>query len=74
MTENTPNPEKADQYRFVDGTTEVVFAVEEGRVLTFREYPDVDTFRQAMEVGEYEGVNLGVKELPGLEAFQDLDI
>lgn len=74
MKENTPNPEKADQYRFIDGTTEVVFAVEEGRVLTFREYPDVATFTRAMEAGEYDGVNQGVKELPGIEAFQDLDI
>lgn len=73
MTKDS-NPEKADQYQYPDSVTEVVFAVEEGRVLTFREYPDVETFERTVEAGEYVGVNRGVEELPGIEAFRDLDI
>lgn len=74
MAEETKPPEKADQYRFLDNTVEVVFAVEDGRVLTFREYPDTDAFERAVDAGTYEGVHDGVKELPGVEAFRDLDI
>lgn len=64
-------PEKADQYRHQDGTVEVVFAVEDGRVLTFREYQTVDDFQRAVADGEFEGYHPGVKDLPGVEAFRD---
>jgi hypothetical protein len=74
VTETDRSPEKADQYRFLDSTVEVVFAVEDGRVLTFREYPNVEAFERAVEAGEYAGVHQGVKDLPGVEAFEDLDI
>ncbi|SEO22452.1 hypothetical protein SAMN04487948_101190 [Halogranum amylolyticum] len=67
-------PKKADQYEYLDSTTEVVFMVEDGKVLTFREYPNVEAFERAAETGEYAGVNQGVKELPDIEAFRDLDI
>lgn len=66
-------PEKADQYRHADGTVEVVFAVEEGRVLTFREYPDTPAFHHAITDGEFEGVHPGVEDLPGVEAFRKGD-
>lgn len=74
MTEKTNHPKKADQYRFADGTAEVVFAVEGGRILTFREYPDIETFREAVESGEFQGVHQGVEELPGVDAFRDLEV
>lgn len=74
VKENNKPPEKADQYQFLDSITEVVFAVEDGRVLTFREYPNIEAFHRAVETGEYQGVNQGVKELPGIDAFRDLDI
>jgi hypothetical protein len=66
-------PQKADQYRYDDGTVEVVFAVEDGRVLTFREYPDTDSFQAAVGDGEFDGVHPGVEKLPGVEAFRDGD-
>lgn len=74
MTEKIKPPEKADQYQFLDSITEVVFTIEDGRVLTFREYPNEEAFQRAVETGEYQGVNQAVKDLPSLEAFRDLDI
>lgn len=73
MTEKNDRPTKADQYRFADGTTEVVFAIEDGRVLSFREYPDVETFEEAVESAQFEGVHRGVEELPDASAFRDVD-
>jgi hypothetical protein len=61
-------PEKADHYR--SGTIdEIVFAVEEGRVLTIREYPTVEAFRESVADAEYVGTHHGVDELPDIEAF-----
>lgn len=74
VTDKDNQPKKADQYQFLDSITEVVFAVEDGRVITFREYPNVEAFERTVEAGEYVGVNQGVKELPGLDAFRDLDM
>jgi hypothetical protein len=67
-------PEKGDQYERPDGSVEVVFAVVDGRVLTFREYPDVDAFTDGVAEAAYEGENRAVSELPGVEAFRDLDL
>ena len=67
-----PNrPRKADHYRHEDGTTEVVFAVEDGRVLSIREYSNTETFRRAVADAEFVGEHEGVAELPGVEAFED---
>lgn len=62
---------KADQYRLPDGTIEIIFAVEAGRVLTFREYPSADEFRKAVTHGIYFGTHDGVAALPGIEAFRN---
>ncbi|NEU56228.1 hypothetical protein [Halorussus sp. MSC15.2] len=63
------DPEKADHYRHDDGTDEIVFAVEEGRVLAIREYRSVEAFERAVGDAEYVGVHEGVADLPGVEAF-----
>lgn len=70
MSDEEP-PEKADEYRHPDGTTEVVFAVEDGTVLTFREYPDATAFRRAVDGATYEGLNREVLELPDVAEFRD---
>ena len=58
---------KAAQYRHPDGTVEVVYALEEGAVLTFREYPDEATFDATLDDAEYLGEHPGVASLPGLD-------
>lgn len=62
---------EAAEYRHDDGSTEVVFAVEDGRVLTLREYPDEAAFSDAVESATYVGQHDGVAELPDVEAFRD---
>jgi hypothetical protein len=57
----------AAQYRHPDGTVEVVYALEEGAVLTFREYPDESTFDAHLDDAEYLGEHPGVAALPGLD-------
>jgi hypothetical protein len=64
-------PEKAAQYDHPDGSTEVVFAVEDGRVLTVREYPDIERFRAAIADATHAGSHEGVADLPGVEAFEE---
>jgi hypothetical protein len=66
-------PQKGDQYVHADGTTEVVFLTEDGRVLTFREYPSVDTFRDGVASAAYRGINDDVVSLPGPAAFADFE-
>lgn len=64
-------PEKGDEYRQADGTTEVVFARVEDRVLTVREYSSLETFERAVEPAEFVGVNEAVAEIPGVEQFRE---
>ncbi|WP_396613386.1 hypothetical protein ACH9L7_17310 (plasmid) [Haloferax sp. S1W] len=67
-------PAKGHQYERSSGTLEVVFAVEDGRVLTFREYPSIDLFHRSVADAQYTGENSAVKSLPGVDAFRDLDL
>lgn len=67
------SPTKGDEYSHRDGTTEVVFMTEDGRVLTFREYPDTDSFDAAVSDATYRGVNADVASLPEPAAFSDAD-
>jgi hypothetical protein len=66
-----PDVEKADQYRHDDGSVEIVFAVEEGRVLSVREYPSEQRFADAVSDAEYAGTHEEMLQLPPVEAFQD---
>jgi hypothetical protein len=65
------SPAKADAYRHPGGTVEIVFAVEDGTVLTFREYHSVESFQRAVGEATYEGRHPGVESLPDVEAFRD---
>lgn len=68
VTQNSPA--KGDAYSHPDGTDEVVFAVEAGTVLTFREYPDVETFTRETERATYRGRDSAVESLPSPQAIR----
>lgn len=68
---NDSSPQKGDEYSHPDGTTEVVFMTEDGRVLTFREYSSVDSFDRSVSRAEYRGVNPEVASLPAAAEFAD---
>ncbi len=62
-------PRRADSYEHPDGTREVVFHVADDRVLTVREYPDREAFREGVADAADAGRHEGVADLPGVEAF-----
>ncbi|MFC6838517.1 hypothetical protein [Halomarina ordinaria] len=64
-------PRTADHYRHPDGTTEVVYAVEEGRILVVREYESVEAFERAVADARYLGLHEGVEALPDVSEFED---
>jgi len=61
-------PSRADWYRHGD-VDEIVFAVEEGRVLTVREYPTLKQFSETVGSATYVGSHEGVADLPDVEEF-----
>lgn len=65
--------EKGDHYQHADGTTELVYAVEDGTVLTVREYPDADNFKRAVGQADYVGVHFGVASLSDELPVNDLE-
>lgn len=67
------SPQQGDQFRHEDGTYEVVFHVEENRVLTVREYPTDDAYRAGVDGARFEGVNEDVLDLPDPTAFRTGD-
>lgn len=69
--EEPGTPAKADWYRFDDGTTEIVFAVEDGTVLTVREYSSLAAFEDAVADGTYLGQHEDVGDLPDVDAFAE---
>ncbi|WP_254838786.1 hypothetical protein [Natronomonas marina] len=72
MTDDT-EPTTGRQYRHDDGIFEVVFEVEEGRVLTVREYPTREAFEDAVATATDAGIHEAVAELPDPAAFVDAD-
>ena len=68
---NPSDPRKADHYRHRNGTDEIVFAVEEGHVLSVREYASIDEFERAVADADRVGTHEGVADLPGVAAFED---
>ena len=73
MNEHEGEPRKGDEYSHDDGTTEIVFMSEDGRVLTFREYPDAESFERTVAAAAYRGVNEDVASLPPASAFDSSD-
>jgi hypothetical protein len=62
--------EIADQYRHSDGAVEIVLTVEEGRVLTIKEYPDPQLFADTVTDSDFLGTNEAVASLPDIAAFR----
>lgn len=67
------DPAKGDEYVLPDGSTEIVFLVEGGRVLTVREYESIDSFEESVAGGRYLGTREEVASMPGVESFGDPD-
>lgn len=66
-------PALGEQYRYPDGTIEIVFAVEDGAILTVREYPEQELFDAAVADARQEGINEAVADLPSVDAFTEDD-
>lgn len=62
--------QRADAYDHPDDVYEVVFAVEDGRVLSVREYPSRETFSRAVAGATYRGTDCDVADLPDVSAFE----
>lgn len=60
---------EAAKYQYDDGTVEIVFVAESGRVLTVREYPDESSFEAEVGSATYLGEHAGIAELPPVEAL-----
>lgn len=73
MEEPADSARKAAEYRHDDGSVEIVFAVDDGRILTVREYPDKATFDEVTGSAAYVGQHEGVTDLPDVEAFREAD-
>lgn len=65
------SPAKGDEYALPDGPTEIVFLIEDGHVLTVREYESVDAFEETVSRGRYLGTREDVLSLPDAEEFAD---
>ncbi len=66
-------PEIGEQCSYPDGTIEIVFAVEDGAILTVREYPERELFDAAVVDARQEGINEAVANLPSVDAFTQDD-
>lgn len=74
-SDNSPNELfRGARFEFDDDTTEVIFELADGHVLTVREYPTRTAFERAVANAEFDGTHDGVAALPDVDAFQDLDI
>lgn len=62
--------QRADAYEHPDDVYEVVFAIEDGRVLSVREYPTRESFAQAVAGASYRGTDSDVANLPDVSAFE----
>jgi len=67
------SPAKGDEYALPDGATEIVFHVEDGHVLTVREYGSVDAFEQSVSRGRYLGTREDVLSIPDADEFADAE-
>lgn len=65
------SPAKGDEYALPNGSTEIVFHVEDGHVLTVREYESVDAFEESVSKGRYTGTREDVLSIPDAEEFAD---
>ncbi|MFC7157895.1 hypothetical protein ACFQPA_21405 [Halomarina halobia] len=66
------DPRRADHYRHPD-CVEIVYLVEDGHVLTLREYDSVEAFERTVADARYLGLHEGVEALPDPATFADED-
>jgi hypothetical protein len=66
-------PAKGDEYALPNGSTEIVFHVEGGHVLTVREYESVDAFEESVSRGRYLGTREDVLSIPDADEFADAE-
>lgn len=71
---NDDTPVEGDEYSHSDGTTEIVYLTEDGRVLTLREYPSTRAFQKTVDAAAYRGINDDVAALPSRETFLDMEL
>jgi hypothetical protein len=64
-------PAKGDEYALPNGSTEIVFHVEDGHVLTVREYESVDAFEASVSQGRYMGTREEVLSIPDPDEFAE---
>jgi len=72
--EGPEEPFRGARFEFDDGTTEVVFELADGDVLTVREYQTRTAFERAVADAEFDGAHDGVAALPDVDTFRDLDV
>jgi hypothetical protein len=69
MADEPTVPSKSDWYRH-DAVDEIVFAVDEGHVLTVREYPSFERFRDEIREATYIGTHADVDDIPDVNEFK----
>jgi hypothetical protein len=65
------DPSQGDEYHHPDDVAEVVFATEDDRVLTVRQYPEAADFAGAVSGASDRGVSAEVADLPPAGEFTD---
>lgn len=61
---NERDPRKGDEFVHPTGVREVVYAVVDGEILTFRQYPDVTAFERHNGEVSFFGIAEDVADLP----------
>ena len=61
---------KGDEYHHPDGTVEIVFVVEEDRLLTVKEYPSAQ-FSEEVTDATYQGIDEDIAALPPVDLYRD---
>lgn len=63
MEDLNRDPRKGDRFVHPSGAIEVVYSVVDGRLLTFREYPDATIFEMHNGEANYTGVHEEVTKI-----------
>jgi hypothetical protein len=69
MADKPTAPSESDWYRH-DDVDEIVFAVDDGHILTVREYPSFERFRDEVRQATYVGTHADVDNIPDVDEFK----
>lgn len=58
------DPKKGDEFLHPSGTIEIVYLTLDGKILSFREYPDAQTFSNHNGGAHYHGMNKAILDIP----------